>query len=97
MQTLEVQNPGEATEVTQLHAARLPNLAGKTIGFVSNDMWQAHRMLPMLREYLAERFPDATLVPETEFPMGNTLIDTEEFVDALQARGVEAAIVGNAS
>ena len=78
-------------------AGGLDNLAGKTIGFISNDMWQAHRMLPLLRDWFAEHHPDTTLVAETEFPMGNTLIDTDECVDKLEARGVDAVIIGNAS
>ena len=97
MDALEVYDPSGATEVTKLHAPRLDSLSGKTIGFISNDMWQAHRMLPMLRDWLAARYPDATLVAESEFPMGNTLMDTEDAVDRLQARGVDAVIVGNAS
>ena len=47
MDALEVFDPSGAIEVTQLHAPRLDNLNGKTIGFISNDMWQAHRMLPL--------------------------------------------------
>jgi hypothetical protein len=97
MDAFEVYDPSGATEITQLHAARLDGLAGKTIGFLSNDMWQAHRMLPMLRDWVAKRYPDATLIAETEFPMGNTLMDTENAVDQLQARGVDAVIIGNAS
>lgn len=97
MDALEIYDPSGATEVTKLHASRLDTLSGKTIGFISNDMWQAHRMLPMLRDWLAQRYPDATLIPENEFPMGNTLMDTEEAVDRLQARGVDAVIIGNAS
>jgi hypothetical protein len=60
-------------------------------------MWQAHRMLPLVREKLQARFPDATFIPETEFPMGSRQMDTEEVVDMLVARGVDAVIVGNAS
>ena len=52
MDALEVFDPSGSTEVTQLHAPRLNSLDGKTIGFISNDMWQAHRMLPMLRDWL---------------------------------------------
>ena len=85
MDALEVFDPSGATEVTRLHAPRLDSLDGKTIGFISNDMWQAHRMLPMLRDWLAEQYPTATLIAESEFPMGNTLMDTEEAVDQLEA------------
>jgi len=97
MQTLEVFDPSGATEITQLHAARLRSLEGKTVALLSNDMWQAHRMLPMLRELLESRYQGIKVIPETEFPMGNTLIDKEETVDMLIARGVDAVIIGNAS
>jgi hypothetical protein len=97
MQTLEVYDPSGATEITQLHAARLGTLEGKTVALLSNDMWQAHRMLPMLRELLEARYEGITVVPETEFPMGNTLIDNEETVDMVVARGADAVIIGNAS
>jgi hypothetical protein len=97
MDALEVFDPSGATEVTQLHAPRLDNLDGKTIGFISNDMWQAHRMLPLLRDWISEKYPDATLIAESEFPMGNTLMDTDNAVDKLVERGVDAVIIGNAS
>ncbi len=70
MQTLEVFDPAGATEITQLHAARLGSLEGKTVALLSNDMWQAHRMLPMLKEILEARYEGITVIPETEFPMG---------------------------
>ena len=97
MPAMEVFDPTGATEVLKLHAPRLDTLAGKTVAFVSDDMWQAHRMLPLVREKLQAMYPDATFLPETEFPMGTRDMDTEETVDMLQARGVEAVIVGNAS
>ncbi len=95
MHTLEVFDPSGATEITRLHAPRLDRLEGKTIAMLSNDMWQAHRMLPMLREMLEAR--GATVIPETEFPMGNVPIDREETVDQVVARGADAVLIGNAS
>lgn len=97
MQTLEVFDPSGATEITQLHATRLGSLEGKTVALLSNDMWQAHRMLPMLKEILETRYEGITVIPETEFPMGNIRIDKEETVDMLVERGVDAVIIGNAS
>jgi len=97
MQTLEVFDPSGATEITQLHAARLGSLEGKTVALLSNDMWQAHRMLPMLKEILEARYEGITVIPETEFPMGNVQIDRDETVDMLVERGVDAVIIGNAS
>jgi len=97
MHAIDVFDPSGATEVLNLHAPRLDTLAGKTVALVSDDMWQAHRMLPLVREKMQARFPDATFIPETEFPMGSRQMDTEEVVDMLVARGVDAVIVGNAS
>ena len=87
--------PSGATEVTRLHAPRLNSLDGKTID--SSKRYVRHRMLPMLRDWLDEQYPTATLLAESEFPMGNTLMDTEEAVDQLEASGVDAVIIGNAS
>ena len=97
MDALEVFDPSGATEVSVLHAPRLNTLNGKTIALLSDDMWQAHRMLPMIREKLQAIYPDARFIPETEFPMGTRRIDTEETVDLLMEKGVDAVIVGNAS
>lgn len=97
MHDIEIYDPRGATEISQLHAPRIADLAGSTVGLLSNDMWQAHRALPLVGELLKQRFPGATVVPATEFPRGNDLIDSEDAVDAVAARGVEAVVVGNAA
>ena len=97
MQTLEIFDPSGATEITRLHAARIGSLDGKTVGLLSDDMWQAHRMMPLLKEMLEAQYDDITVIPETDFPMGNTAIDRDETADMMVARGVDAVIVGNAS
>ena len=48
MVTLEFHDPSGAIEVKQPFAPRVAALVGKRIGFVSNDQWQAFRMLPLL-------------------------------------------------
>ena len=95
MHTLEVFDPSGATEITRLHAPRLDRLEGKTIAMLSNDMWQAHRMLPALREMMEAR--GIRVIPETEFPMGNVLIDRDETVDQVVASGADGVLIGNAS
>jgi hypothetical protein len=97
MTELSLFNPSGNVEISRLHADRLPDLSGRTVAFISDDMWQAHRILPLIGRHIADSTPDVTVLPETEFPMGNTQIDSEEMVDALQARGVDAVVVGNAS
>lgn len=97
MQTLEIFDPSGATEITRLHAPRLPSLEGKTVAMLSDDMWQSHRMLPLLKGMLEDRFPGIKVIPETEFPMGNTGMDTDTAADMMIEKGVDAVIVGNAS
>lgn len=62
MVTLNVFDPSGATEITRLHASRLAALANKNIALLSDDMWQAHRMLPVIREYLQAAFPDIEVI-----------------------------------
>jgi hypothetical protein len=94
---LEVYDPTGATEITEVHAPRLDTLEGKTIAELSNDTWQAHRVLPEIRRLLQERFPTAKFIPYTEFPMGNEGIDTEKAAELVARTGADAVIIGNAS
>ena len=50
------------------YAPRLPNLNGKTIGEISNRLWEADRIFPRIREVLTQLYPDIKFVPYTEFP-----------------------------
>jgi len=93
---LEVYIPTGSTQVVQSHATRLTTLAGKTICELSNGEWGAHRIFPAIRELLRKRFPDAKLVPFTEFPVGTEKIDNEATIDRVARRGCDAVIVGNA-
>ena len=97
MVRLEFHDPSGALEVTQQHAPRLASLAGKRIGFVSNEQWQAYRMLPMLKEMLEQDFPGVTVLPIDAYPQGNDLIGTEETAALVKKSRVDAVIVGNAA
>ncbi|MFT5389906.1 MAG: hypothetical protein ACI8PT_000086 [Gammaproteobacteria bacterium] len=97
MHTFEVHDPSGATEITRLHASRLGTLEGKTIALLSDDMWQAHRILPLIGDYIAEHFPSVSIIRETELPMGNNAIDRDETAALLVQMGVDAVVVGNAS
>jgi hypothetical protein len=79
------------------HAPRLDTLAGKRIGFVSNEQWQAYRMLPLLKQAIERDFPGADVLPLDAFPQGNLLIPTEETARRVAESGVDAVIVGNAA
>ena len=65
---------------------RLNSLDGKTIGFISNDMWQAHRVADVAR-LVGRAISDGNAVSRSEFPMGNTLMDTEEAVTRSKRAG----------
>ena len=97
MVRLEFHDPASVLEVKQPFAPRLDTLDGKRIGFVSNEQWQAFRMLPMLKSLLEEDFRGVEVLPIDAFPQGNTLIGTEETAAAVKKSGVDAVIVGNAA
>ena len=97
MVKIEFHDPSGALEVTQPFAPRIDTLAGKRIGFVSNEQWQAFRMLPLLRDLLQADFPTAELLPIDAYPQGNVLIPTEETARLVKQSGVDAVIVGNAA
>jgi hypothetical protein len=97
MVSLEFHDPSGAIEVTRPHAARIAALAGKRIGFVSNEQWQAYRMLPLLKALLEADFPGIEVLPINAFPQGNGLIGSEETAALVKASGVDAVIIGNAA
>jgi hypothetical protein len=97
MITLEFHDPSGAIEVKQPHAARLATLAGARIGFVSNEQWQAYRMLPLLKTLLETDVPGVTVLPIDAFPQGNAVIGSEETAALVKASGVDAVIIGNAA
>ncbi len=97
MVKLEFHDPSGALEVTQAHAPRLASLEGKRIGFVSNEQWQAYRMLPLLKEMLEADFPGIEVLPIDAYPQGNALISTEETAALVKKSRVDAVIVGNAA
>ena len=94
---LEFHDPSGALSVAQPHAPRLDSLNGKKIGFLTNDQWQAYRMLPRLRELIAEDFPHAQILPLDAFPQGNAEIPKEATAELVKLAEVDAVIIGNAS
>ena len=97
MTRLEFYDPSGVIEVTVPHAKRLASLEGKRIGFVSNEQWQAYRMLPLLKALLEKDFPGVQVLPIDAFPQGNALIGNDETAAAVKKSGVDAVIVGNAA
>jgi hypothetical protein len=97
MVTIEFFDPSGRLEARQPHAPRVDSLAGKRIGFVSNEQWQAYRMLPLLKTLLERDVPGVTVLPVDAFPQGNALIGTEETASLVKRSGVDAVIIGNAA
>ena len=97
MVTLEFHDPSGTLEVTQPFANRLDTLEGKKIGIITNDQWQAYRMMPKLKSMLEGDFKSVQVLPVDAFPQGNAMIGTEETANLVMKSGVDAVIVGNAS
>ncbi len=97
MVKLEFYDPSGSIEVTQAHAPRLESLAGKRVGIVSNEQWQAFRALPLLKSMFEQDFPGIEVLPIDTFPQGNALIGTEETAKLVKQSGVDAVIIGNAA
>ena len=97
MTTLKFHDPSGAIEVKQPFASRVAGLDGKCVGFVSNDQWQAFRMLPLLKKLLETDFPGIEVLPIDAFPQGNAVIGSEETAAQVKQSGVDAVIIGNAA
>lgn len=93
----EFHDPSGTLEVTQSHASRVRTLDGKKIGFLTNEQWQAHRMLPRLKELIEQDFPRAQVLAIDRFPIGNAEIPKESTAELVKSLEVDAVIVGNAS
>jgi hypothetical protein len=94
---MQVLNPTGASEITRLHAPRVDTLNGKTIGVLSNDVWQAHRTLPLVCELLKQQFPNSAIAPLEDVKLGNEAIEKDETADLVKKRGWDAVVIGNAS
>lgn len=94
---LEFYDPSGALDISQPHAPRLDTIAGKKIGFVSNEQWQAFRTLPLIKSLFEKDFPNVEMLPIDAFPQGNALIGEEETARRVKDSGVDAVIIGNAA
>ena len=97
MVKLNFYDPSGGIEVTQPHAPRLASLAGKRIGIVTNEQWQAFRTLPLLKAVLEQDFPGIEVLPLDAIPQGNARIGEEETARLVKQSGVAAVIIGNAA
>jgi hypothetical protein len=94
---LEVHNPSGSTDIKYVHAPRLETLNGKTIGEITNGLWQYQRTFPLIREMLQKRFPEVSIVPYTEFPEGVHNIDVGNIGEVVKEKGCDGVIIGNAA
>jgi hypothetical protein len=97
MTRIEFYDPSGMLEVKQQHAPRLATLAGKRVGFVSNEQWQAFRTLPLLKKLFETDFPGIEMLPIDAYPQGNGVIGEAETARLVKASGVDAVIIGNAA
>lgn len=94
--TLEVHDPAGLVEATGRRAAGLGDLKGKTIGFLSNGVWESERVLTLVAELLARRVPGVRIIPYTDMP---TVEDVDQFLEnigVIKDNGCDAVILGNA-
>jgi len=95
--TLEVYSPAGAVDAQSRYAPRLASLEGKTLGELSDGMFESQTTFPRIRELLRSRYPTAKIIPWTEFPNGLHTIDDEEVARLIKQKGCDAVIVGNAA
>ena len=77
-------------------AARVKDLNGKTIALLSNDQFRADQVLAAVAEQIKARYPDARVIPWTEFPalsaMGDVDATLMKVSEALAARRPDAVV-----
>ena len=95
--TITVYDPTGAMEITAEYAARLDTLEGKTIGFVSDEMWQDHRTFPIIKEYLEKTY-HCTVLWYDNWPKGSVSLTAAKngIPEKMKELGVDGAIIGNA-
>jgi hypothetical protein len=94
---LEFYDPSGRLEITHKHAARLNSLEGKRIGILSNEQWQAHRTLPMLKTVMEADFPGIDVLPVDTFPPGEHAVGLDSTIQLVKESGVDGVIIGNAA
>ena len=63
---------------------------------LSNNLGEADRILPAIKDLLLQRFPTTNIIAYTEFPQGGDQIDSDEIIKIIERKGGDAVIVGNA-
>ena len=94
--TLKVYDPTGQTEVSHEFNPRLETLEGKTIGFVSDGIWQDDRTFPVIKEILEERYPGIKIYDQHNFGIGNDAMTDPSVAETALELGLDGVIVGNA-
>ena len=97
MARFEIHDPTGSIEVKQPHAQRLSSLAGKRIGILTNEQWQAYFALPVLQQSIERDFPGARVLPLDAYPKGNDRIGLPATAELVKQSEVDAVIIGNAA
>ena len=92
---MTVYDPSGATEIAQLHAERVSALEGQTICLLSDFMWEAERTMERIESNIVQSHPQAAVVPPSELP-DVYRVDLDDLETAVNEKGCQAAIVGNA-
>ena len=90
-------DPTGYTEVSRPHATRPATLAGKRVGFLTNEQWQAYFALPALKTQIEKDFAGAEVLAIDAFPKGNEKIIGDDVARRIKESGVDAVIIGNAA
>jgi hypothetical protein len=94
---LEFYDPSGRLDITEQFAQRLPSLHAKRIGILSNDQWQAHRTLPVLKGLMESDFPGIEVLPIDTFPQGEHAVGADSTIQQVKESGVDGMIIGNAA
>ncbi len=79
------------------NARRLTDLNGKTLGEISNRLWSADRIFPVIRQALVRQFPSIKFVPYTKFPSGaDQIMDNTDLAERVLEKGCDAVIGASA-
>ena len=97
MVTLDFYSPEGTVSVSVAHAPRLASLRCKRIALLSNDDWQSHRSMPLLKELLEHDFPGIEVLPAEAFPKGAGVMSQDSTIALVRASGADAVILGNAA
>jgi hypothetical protein len=94
---VEFYDPSGRLDITHKHAPRLASLSGRRIGILSNEQWQAHRTLPMLKALMEADFPATEVLPVDTFPQGEHAVGADSTIQLVKDSGVDGVIIGNAA